>query len=183
MTGVGMEIHVQDDDRDIRRALRRLQRWSGGDMLRTFRAIGSHLEDSTRLRFEAETDPEGAPWKPSAPSYERGPDKLGHADRGKTLQDTSRLVRSFTHAAHRDRSETGTNVVYAPPHQFGARTPPRTIRPLRKKALAWPGARHPVKSVQHPGSTMPRRAFLGASRNDRRRIVAITERHLAEMWR
>lgn len=28
---------------------------------------------------------------------------------------------------------------------------PHTIYPVRKKALFWPGAMHPVKSVRHPG--------------------------------
>ncbi len=30
-------------------------------------------------------------------------------------------------------------------------TNPYTIRPKAKKALWWPGARHPVRSVRHPG--------------------------------
>lgn len=30
-------------------------------------------------------------------------------------------------------------------------TSPYTIRPKAKKALWWPGARHPVRSVRHPG--------------------------------
>ena len=30
-------------------------------------------------------------------------------------------------------------------------TNPYTIRPKHKKALWWPGARHPVKKVRHPG--------------------------------
>lgn len=29
---------------------------------------------------------------------------------------------------------------------------PREIRPKTKKALYWPGAKHPVKKVRHPGS-------------------------------
>ncbi len=31
-------------------------------------------------------------------------------------------------------------------------TPPHIIKPKNKKALYWPGARHPVKQVRHPGS-------------------------------
>lgn len=33
-----------------------------------------------------------------------------------------------------------------------ARPRPYTIRPKKKKALFWPGARHPVAFVNHPGS-------------------------------
>lgn len=29
---------------------------------------------------------------------------------------------------------------------------PRTITPKNKKALFWPGAKHPVRSVRHPGT-------------------------------
>lgn len=31
-------------------------------------------------------------------------------------------------------------------------TGPHVIRPAGKKALSWPGAAHPVKSVSHPGT-------------------------------
>jgi len=39
---------------------------------------------------------------------------------------------------------------YAPFVEFG--TKPHTILPKDKKALFWPGAAHPVRSVNHPGS-------------------------------
>ena len=43
-----------------------------------------------------------------------------------------------------------SNVKYAPWVEKG--TGAHTIRPKRKKALYWQGARHPVRSVNHPGS-------------------------------
>jgi hypothetical protein len=39
---------------------------------------------------------------------------------------------------------------YAPYVEFG--TKPHTIVPKDKKALYWPGAAHPVRSVNHPGT-------------------------------
>ena len=39
---------------------------------------------------------------------------------------------------------------YARYVEFG--TAPHTILPVDKKALYWPGAEHPVRSVQHPGT-------------------------------
>ena len=39
---------------------------------------------------------------------------------------------------------------YAPILEFGAR--PHVITPVKGKALAWPGAKHPVKKINHPGS-------------------------------
>lgn len=37
-------------------------------------------------------------------------------------------------------------------HHIEYGTPPHEIRPKGKKALSWPGAEHPVKKVQHPGT-------------------------------
>lgn len=39
---------------------------------------------------------------------------------------------------------------YAPYVEFG--TKPHVILPTEKKALSWPGAAHPVRSVHHPGT-------------------------------
>ena len=43
-----------------------------------------------------------------------------------------------------------SNIKYARMVEEGTR--PHTIRARGKKALYWKGARHPVKSVRHPGS-------------------------------
>jgi hypothetical protein len=48
-----------------------------------------------------------------------------------------------------NRGVIGTNLGYARAVHEGSR--PHIIRPVRKKALAWKGGRHPVKSVRHPG--------------------------------
>lgn len=44
----------------------------------------------------------------------------------------------------------GTNVTYATDVEYG--TAPHVIVPKDKKALYWPGARHPVAKVNHPGT-------------------------------
>jgi phage gpG-like protein len=56
-------------------------------------------------------------------------------------------------------AEVGSNVEYARFLEEG--TPPHVIRPRAKRALFWPGARHPVKSVRHPG-TRPYRVLQRA---------------------
>ena len=43
-----------------------------------------------------------------------------------------------------------SNIKYARGVEFGTR--PHLIKPKNKKALYWKGAKHPVKSVNHPGS-------------------------------
>lgn len=50
----------------------------------------------------------------------------------------------------------GTNLRYARFVEFGTRA--HTIYPRNGKALFWPGARHPVRSVRHPGT--PARPYL-----------------------
>lgn len=42
------------------------------------------------------------------------------------------------------------NVDYWMAQEYGAG--PHIIRPVTKKALAWPGGRHPVAVVNHPGN-------------------------------
>lgn len=48
------------------------------------------------------------------------------------------------------RYTIAAGVPYDAPVQRGSR--PHIIRPVRGRALAWPGARHPVRSVRHPGT-------------------------------
>jgi HK97 gp10 family phage protein len=43
-----------------------------------------------------------------------------------------------------------SNIKYARGVEFGTR--PHLIKPKNKKALYWKGAKHPIKSVNHPGS-------------------------------
>lgn len=76
------------------------------------------------------------------------------------LTDTGRLRNSINFKALARGVEGYTNVKYAAIQQLGGTTGPHTIVPRKKKALFWPGAAHPVKSVQHPGSRIPARPFL-----------------------
>ena len=177
-------IVIRADDAELQRALKRMRRWVG-DMTDTMDAIGARLETSTKHRFETEKAPSGEPWKPSAASYDRGPapGSVGNEDRGQTLTETGRLRASITHNVRgSDAVAVGTNVKYAAIHQFGGQTKPRTIRPRSKKALSWPGARHPVKSVRHPGSKVPARPFLGISSGDRDAILRIVSEHARRAW-
>lgn len=68
--------------------------------------------------------------------------------------DTGRLRSSIvSRAINTGRSVgyvVGTNLKYAAAVEGG--TAPHIIRPKNKKALFWPGARHPVGAVHHPGT-------------------------------
>ena len=50
--------------------------------------------------------------------------------------------------------------IYARIQHEGGRIPAHVIVPRIKKALFWPGARHPVRRVNHPGSFIPATKFL-----------------------
>ena len=59
-----------------------------------------------------------------------------------------------------------SNLHYAPHLEYGTR--PHKITPKTKKALYWKGAKHPVKSVMHPGTQeyMPFRKGLKSSERE-----------------
>ena len=169
MSGAGVRFDVEYDDREVRAALVRLiarmddpRPVHGRD-----RAEAGHERDPPlRERVRAGRDAVEAL---AASARGERPDADGH-----------RAAPGQHHApASRDEVLVGTNVVYAAIHQFGGRTSARTIRPLGKKALFWPGAAHPVAKVEHPGSTVTARPFLGVNGGDRDAILRILARHLA----
>ncbi len=158
-------IEITVDDKNIQNLLKRLAKKSS-DLSPTMREIAGIMHDAVEENFEQEGRP---PWKPSQRALREG---------GKTLQDTGRLAASITSRHSASSAEVGTNVEYAAIHQFGGKTPPRKIVPRRKKALFWPGAKHPVKSAQHPGSTIPARPFLSLTDEDKKEIIAALKRAL-----
>lgn len=57
----------------------------------------------------------------------------------------------------------GPASAYARIQDRGGHTPPHTITAKHKQALSWPGAQHPVKAVQHPGSAIPGNQYFTSS--------------------
>ena len=168
----GIRITASLDDERLQKGLQRLIALGAKGSpqgVSALRQIGSYLVASVINRFETESGPGGVPWKRS---------RRAEREKGQTLTDTGRLRSSITYNLTPDGLEVGTNVVYAAIHQFGGRTPPRKIVPKRKKALYFPGAAHPVKSVNHPGSDIPARPFLGLDDRDRVAISRIIVRML-----
>lgn len=60
------------------------------------------------------------------------------------------------------------DVRYAAIHEFGGRTPPHIIEPVKAKVLAFMvgGKQVFARRVNHPGSQMPQRSFLRSSLAD-----------------
>jgi len=138
------------------------------------RAIGDRVVEQTKRRFESQGPaPDGTPWAPLKPAT------LAAKKHKKILTETGHLRDSIRYRLlGQNAVAVGTNRVYAAIHQLGGRTPARTILPVRKKALYWPGAAHPVKSVRHPGSLIPARPFLGLSDRDSREIIDIMNEYI-----
>lgn len=77
------------------------------------------------------------------------------AKQGASWNDKTTHARQGIHAGvERDRDEV--NIYLAHGMEYGEHlekgTDPHEIRPKTKKALSWPGASHPVKKVNHPGT-------------------------------
>jgi phage gpG-like protein len=108
------------------------------------RALGTSFATSAKDAFD------DASMRPAAWAAT----KTGH----RMLVLTTLLRRSIRVVNFTDTSVTvGTDRAYGAFHQFGTRGP-YEIRPKNKKALAWPGGKHPVKKVMHPG--LPPRPFF-----------------------
>ena len=131
--------------------------------------IATVLASGVENRFDAETDPDGVPWLPSASAMEEG---------RKTLQDKGvrgGLLGSLLNNAGYDASSAwiGTNLPYAGIHQDGG-----TIRPREgsgKRALRTPFG--PRASVN-----MPRRAFLGFGEMERQEIPEVLSDFVRDAW-
>lgn len=134
-----------------------------GDKRPALRVIAETIRTSVRKTFGVGGRPQQ--WKQSARAVREG---------GQTLIKSGRLMNSIFGQSHPDHIEeiradsvtVGTNVKYAAIHQLGGKIGARVILPVGKKALFWPGARHPVKKVNWPGATIPARPFLAIQDED-----------------
>lgn len=160
-----MEITIQLHDDQVTRLVSSITKRLS-DLTPLMRQIAGIMQDAVEENFAQEGRPK---WKPSGRAMRDG---------GVTLQDTGRLAASITSRFTARSASVGTNVAYAAIHQFGGRTGPHVIRPKHKKALFWSGAKHPVKSVNHPGSTIPARPFLSLTDEDWAEIRAAAARYL-----
>ena len=77
--------------------------------------------------------------------------KIEAKAKGNVPVDTGHLRRGIaTKIGNMEVTVHTSNIKYARLVEEGTR--PHTIKAKNKKALYWKGAKHPVKSVRHPGS-------------------------------
>jgi phage virion morphogenesis protein len=142
-----MTVSIKVEDKEVMAKLG----WIGSrlaDLSSAMRTIGQIIRTSIVKNFEEGGRPR---WKESARAVREG---------GRTLSDTGRLRSSIHPFSGSNFAGAGTDVKYAAIHHFGGATGPHDIFPVKAKALFWPGAKHPVKKVRHPGSKIPARPFM-----------------------
>jgi len=164
---VAASLEIKINDRALQRLVERARQVLGRrpSFKPLLNAIGLEMVTSTQRRFETGIAPDGTRWARSLAALRES---------RQTLIKTARLRDSITYNATSADVEVGTNVEYAGVHQTGARTRPHTIAARRARALAIPGIGY-RRRVNHPGSTIPARPFLGVSAQDQTIIHNLTE--------
>lgn len=194
------------DDRELSERLARLAAASA-DLTPLTADIAGIVLGSTQRRFETEMGPDGARWKPFAPSTLKRMSARRRAD-PKLLRDRNRLYSSLTAFSDATSAEVGTNVIYAALQQFGGEVtiPERqqestfvnvktgagrkadgsrfgsTLRFARASTRARSKHTRSYTVPEHQ-ITVPARAYLGIDETDRADILAAIEDHFGEIAR
>jgi phage gpG-like protein len=152
---------------------------AGEDLTPVMRPIAQILLDCVEENFAAGGRPER--WVALKPSTIADKQAKGYST--KPLQRRGDLQNSLVSRADSTSAEAGVSTGrgvdrYAAIQNFGGVTSPHVIRARNGKALSWPGAAHPVKQVNHPGSNIPARPYLVLTDDARDEISAVVSRAL-----
>ena len=112
------------------------------------RTMGEYAVQHTKRAFN-EPALRPAPW----PALYSG--KAARLRKNNVLARSPRLI-----TVDNGKALIGSDRKYAAIHQLGGQTRAHVIRAKNGKALAWPGMKHPVKQVNHPGSKIPARPYF-----------------------
>lgn len=159
----GIELKADIRDHATQELLDQIIR-NMGSLRPAMMEIGEHLQGSVEERFRTETDPQGNAWEPLSAFT------LANKRNDQILTERGGLRGSVHYTVGDHALEQGTNKIYGAIHQLGG-----TIRPKNGPALAIgrPGGEFAlVKKV-----TIPARAYLGLSDDDKLAIDAILARH------
>lgn len=170
----GATLEVRYNDAEVQQMARRLGAALGRVNFKPLmELIGAHLITSTQLRFEKGKGPGGVSWPVSRRAQQGG---------GQTLMLTRRLYDSIAQdgpLATAQNVEIGTNLIYGAIHQFGGTISPHVIEARRGKALFIPGIGF-RRRVNHLGSAMPARPYLGIDSQDESLLIDVTDRWLKQ---
>ncbi|MEG2173142.1 MAG: phage virion morphogenesis protein [Desulfovibrionaceae bacterium] len=171
----GVTLSVKVDDSQFKEALNRLQR-RARYLQPAFADIAGRLLLSAQHRFENQQGPDGQAWPALLASTLAARAKAGKS--GPILRIQGNLLRSYTQRSDNSGAEVGSNWLYARIHELGGTTRAHTIRPVKKKALAFGNA--VVRSVNHPGSKIPARSVLGVDNKDGKAILHTIQHYLEQ---
>ena len=161
-----MRIDITVDSGPVARALARLAS-AASDLEPAMKSVSGILESQAQASFEREAAPDGERWADLSDVT-----KARRAARrkwpGRILQVGGDLAGSITAAHGRDFAAAGTNVAYAPTHQFGARKG-QFGRTARGAPIPW--------------GDIPARPFLGLSRDGEDDVLDAIGRHLERALR
>lgn len=173
MAATGVKVHI--DVSVVRAKIKRLVQ-QVKDTQGMWDSIGETVVRSVHKNFREGGRPQ---WAALSPAY-----AATKAEGDIVLTGTGALKDSINHQADNEGVDVGTATPYAAIHQFGGKTKPHTIQARFAKALRFVQGNQVVfrKSVQHPGSKVPKRPFLTLQAEDYDTIVAIIEEHITEGW-
>lgn len=125
MTGASEQISFVQFDQRMHGIIQSLGDTATFD--RIWPAVAQMAVSDVKKNFRGGHAPDGSPWVPLAHAR---PNSKGS---DKPLRDTGILMNSISGKANKDGVTVGTNVEYAPLHQFGG-----IVRPVKAKFLAIP---------------------------------------------
>lgn len=133
-----MKISIKDNG-DAKRLQSKFRKLAQGIKQRRamMNRIGVQLLNAVSQNFK-EQGHEGAAWEPLKPRTlaRRRTGRGVKKSRGRILEDTGQLRRSFAAEADNDSVRVGSNVIYAPTHEFGrGAIPKRPMLPGMRKGL------------------------------------------------
>ena len=163
---MALEITIKIKDEGIKTTLAQISERTH-NLTPVMKIIAQIVRTSIVKNFESGGRP--VAWKPSQRVLKSG---------GQTLRKSGQLMNSLTAKATSSQAIVGTNKIYAAIQNFGGVTKPHEIRPSAKKALFWPGAKHPVKKIMHPGSKIPARPFMMVQDEDWAEMIKAAEEYL-----
>ena len=164
-------IEIKIDDKKFKEYFKKIAQ-KVKNMSPLMQEISEEMHDAVEENFEQQGRPKWPKLKPST---------LKKREDGQILQDTGALVNSISNNHDSTSAIVGTNKIYAPIHQFGGTIPARIIKPKYKKALFWPGLKHPVKQAKIPATNIPARPFLNLTNSDLKKIAEITKSYLSKI--
>ena len=158
-----MDVTLQYDDRKVIEALSRLQN-AGRNLGPAMRDIAAALETGVEDAFQDERSPGGGPWAELSEHTRRRRAKRGKWP-GKVLQVNAHLAGSITSDHDSTSAVAGSNLVYAPTHQFGA----------EEGEFGSTAGGRPI-----PFGDIPARPFLGVSEETKVEILDAINGHFVD---